>query len=134
MVHLQNQAHILNRTIKCISTHSLVRSSKNCSMFKYQKFFQDKIYLNKTTVCRSTKLMYCTFVISQIKFTECHFNNDFILWHEISFKQFLRFASSPQQKLLEENPLKSSPEVFVENRINHRIQCRITVAKPKCQT
>ena len=40
----------------------------------------------------------------------------------------------PQQKLLEENPFKSSPEVFVENRINHGVQCGITIAKPKRQT
>ena len=40
----------------------------------------------------------------------------------------------PQQKLLEENPFKSSPEVFVENRINHGVQCGIAIAKPKRQT
>ena len=44
------------------------------------------------------------------------------------------FFAAQEKNLFEKNPLKSSPEVFVENRINHRIQSRIAVSQPKRQT
>ena len=60
--------------------------------------------------------------------------NKLYVWVIMSVWNRWWFLCCAEKYLFEKNPLKSSPEVFVENRINHRIQSRIAVSQPKRQT